>query len=126
MKHLFVLSLVLGLSACAQTPGSVAHPALGTGDGQTEAVRKPKVTALQLLGKDDAWVLANMGAPAFMRADRVAHIWQYKNTACVLNVFLYTDDAAASSAKHVLHFDARDNGGNNTNRDTCLSDLQAE
>ena len=66
-------------------------------------------------------MVAQLGSPAFVRTERTANIWQYKNGVCVLNVFLYADDSAAP---RVLHFDARNAQGANTNRETCLSALQ--
>lgn len=32
-----------------------------------------------------------MGAPQFRRRDGQAEIWQYRGSACTLDVFLYTD-----------------------------------
>lgn len=110
----------IALTGCTQ-PGE--RPTTRT-DATNTAPAKPKITAQQLLGQDDAWVLENLGEPAFRRADRIASIWQYKNTACVLNLFLYADNEATPTPAHVLHFDARDLLGNNVEREPCLVALQ--
>jgi len=124
-----VLLLGLGLAACAQPaqrPATTSAPAQSAPSAQPAPPPKPKITAQQLLGKSDAWVLEKLGEPAFKRAERFASMWQYKNHACVLNVFLYADEAGAESAgpARVLHFDARDANGANAERDLCLSALQ--
>lgn len=81
----------------------------------------PKITAAELLGKDEHWVQNKMGKPVFVRSEKTAHIWQYKNHRCVLNLFLYAED---SPVHRVLHFDARDTTGANTDRKACLAALQ--
>ena len=63
-----------------------------------------------------------LGEPTFKRADMHAKLWQYKNAECMLNVFLYVDDKTAPA--HVLHFDARNALGFDTDRAACLSALQ--
>ena len=119
-QNFLILSLVLGLAACGggapkpvetQKPAEPAKPAKAA---------KPKITSGQLLGAKGPWLLSQMGQPDFSRQDLNAHIWQYKNTSCVLNVFLYDE---ADEFK-VLHFDARDAQGANTDRAACLSTLQ--
>lgn len=113
------------LAACAQ-PGQ--RPAASPDTVQGNAPAKPKITAAQLLGQSDAWLLDKMGEPHFKRADRVANIWQYKNGVCMINVFLYADapDAPTTTPAptRVLHFDARDANGEATDRDQCLNTLQ--
>ena len=110
------------LSGCA--PAQHAPPATSGDTAQAPAAPpKPKITAEQLLGQTDSWLLDKMGEPAFRRTDRHANMWQYKNGSCVLNVFLYADGEKAKSAR-VLHFDARTLDGGNTDRAQCLSVLQ--
>ena len=118
MRKFFVLSLALVVSACAaQQAKPVTVP--------TAAVpAQPKITSVQLLGKSQHWVLKHLGEPAFMRTDMHATIWLYKNSHCVLNVFLYAGEPTDPAPAKVLHFDARDTHGHNTDRDTCLSALQ--
>ena len=116
-QKLLILSLALGLAACGggapktvetQKPAEPVKPA------------KPKITTQQLLGAKGPWLLSQMGRPEFSRQDLNAHIWQYKNPTCVLNVFLYDENEDFK----VLHFDARDDQGANTDRAACLSALQ--
>jgi len=142
LRHLILCATLLSVAACAQPGG----PPGGPPGGQPPAVtpdtvdvgepQKPKITTAQLLGQSDAWLREKMGEPAFKRADMQANLWQYKNGVCVLNVFLYADDNAPgnppgnapnnaeNTPAHVLHFDARDTQGRNTDRDHCLSVLQ--
>lgn len=119
MRTLLALSLALFVSACAAPQSRpVTSP-----DAQS-ATAKPKITAVQVLGKSQYWVLEHLGEPAFMRTDMHATIWQYKNSHCVLNVFLYVGEPTDPTPAKVLHFDARDSLGDNTDRDACLSALR--
>ena len=119
MHKFFMLSLALVVSACAaQQAKPVASPST------IAAPAQPKITAVQLLGKSQGWVLEHIGEPAFMRTDMHATIWLYKNSHCVLNVFLYAGEPTDPAPAKVLHFDARDTHGHNTDRDMCLSALQ--
>ncbi|OEJ64381.1 hypothetical protein [Magnetovibrio blakemorei] len=124
MRSLFLIAATaFALSACAQ-PSERLAPAT-TPNTVQEQPTKPKITTAQLLGQGGSWVMAQLGEPAFVRTERTANIWQYKNDVCVLNVFLYADDDTQKEVKpRVLHFDARDAQGTNTDRDTCLSALQ--
>lgn len=133
MRGLILAVALLTLSACAQpggrTPGTAGKnlgtkPDASLANSAAAAPAKVKITATQLLGQNDSWVLEKMGEPGFRRADSVANMWQYKNDRCVLNVFLYADTADANAPKRVLHFDARDSSGQNTDRDECLNGLQ--
>jgi hypothetical protein len=48
-----------------------------------------------------------MGAPQFRRRDGQAEIWQYRGSACTLDVFLYTD----GNDLRVRYVEARGRGG---------------
>lgn len=122
MRALFFAAVLLGLAACGQPGGQ--PPAVTPDTVQQPAPDSPKITATQLLGKSDAWVLQHLGEPTFKRADILANLWQYKNSHCVLNLFLYANDPANAALIHVLHFDARDAQGRSTDRGACLDALQ--
>ena len=122
MNRLFVLTVLLAVAACGGTPDKAA-PDVTADVAQAPATpAKPKITAVELLGQPGVWVLTHLGQPAFIRQERSANIWQYKTATCVLNVFLYSDQAGDDHK--VLHFDARALDGSNTNRDQCLSTVQ--
>jgi len=142
MQKLIILTAVLALAACAAPngPGAPQAPAVTPETVSDEPAApnavptvgvtainpnppKPKITSAELLGKDGAWVKDKLGEPAFVRNEKTANIWQYKNHICVLNVFLYVE-GAENPAPHVLHFDARNVQGDNTNRERCLAALQ--
>jgi len=134
VRFLTLAAALITLSACAagpdeERPRTAAQTATTTNRATTDRApagqaAKIKVTAQHLLGQNDAWLVAHLGHPAFKRADRVANIWQYKNHHCMLNVFLYADENNAAAPKRILHFDARDSNGHNTDREQCLSMLQ--
>jgi len=120
-----VLLPVLLLAACSGTAPKSA-PAVTPQTVNAAPVApapppKPKITASQLLGQSGPWVAAQLGEPAFVRSERTANIWQYKNARCVLNLFLYVE---TEDAPRVLHFDARNAEGGNVDRETCLATVQ--
>lgn len=125
MTRAFLLIFpALLLTACGAP--SPEHPVITPETVRTEPAPpapppKPKISGTQLLGQNGAWVTAKLGTPTFVRTEKTANIWQYKNGICVLNLFLYVEQ---DTAPRVLHFDARDAEGRNTDRETCLTSLQ--
>lgn len=140
-KYSLLISLFV-LGACAGTPQNAPHDTPESKPVVTpETVKvepdvapaptppppppaKPKITSRQLLGQGGPWVIAKLGDPSFVRSEKTANIWQYKNGHCVLNLFLYVDGDQQAADPKVLHFDARDAQGSNTDRDHCLAHFQ--
>lgn len=73
---------------------------------QQEVRVVPDMHPDQLLGLDADQLTAMLGPADFRRADGPAEIWQYRNGACVLDLFLYT--SRASGDWQVAHVDVRD------------------
>ena len=46
-------------------------------------------------------VTALLGPPDYRRRDKPAEIWQYRNDACVLDLFLYSTDGAPARVNHM-------------------------
>lgn len=57
----------------------------------------------QLLGLSGIAVAGRLGAPSLVRRDGPAEIWQYKATACILDIFLYTN----TDGQHVRYVELR-------------------
>ncbi len=53
-------------------------------------------------------VIGLLGPPRFKRRDNPAEIWQYRNKACALDLFLYR--VANGAAYRVRHFETRGRG----------------
>lgn len=49
----------------------------------------------RLMGLDPTQLTGMLGEPAFVRRDGGGEIWQYRDSACVLHLFLYRVDKAA-------------------------------
>lgn len=111
-----LVGLVLLLPACsainadedydvaAETPA--VAPDTPQNAPQQEVRVVPDMHPDQLLGLDADQLTAMLGPADFRRADGPAEIWQYRNGACVLDLFLYT--SRASGDWQVAHVDVRD------------------
>lgn len=71
-------------AAPATQEASLTSPALPSGP-------VGKITLETLPGMTGDALAAALGAPQFRRHDGKAEIWQYRGTACTLDVFLYAD-----------------------------------
>ncbi len=49
----------------------------------------------RLMGLSPAQLTGMLGEPTFVRRDGGGEIWQYRDSACVLHLFLYRDDRNA-------------------------------
>jgi hypothetical protein len=74
----------------------------------------------QLLGLNAVELDRLLGPADFRRSDGLAEMRQYRDTACVLDVFLYAD--SASDGYRVTHVEARDRGGGAAEQ-ACVSGL---
>lgn len=117
-SFIFLLCAGLALSAC-QT-GRPAQPVTGPAEAAAvEAVPAapapapaPQVAALppidddprQLMGLDRDGLAAVLGAPALIRREAPAEIWQYLAEDCVFDVVLYEKNARYA----VSYLEARD------------------
>ncbi len=78
------------------------------------------------MGLDPTQLTGMLGEPTFVRRDGGGEIWQYRDGACVLHLFLYNDDRAA----RVEHVELRHatNGavlGTAAAERTCFGELLA-
>ena len=62
----------------------------------------------QVMDLEDAALEALLGEPGFRRAELNAQVWQYLGESCVLDVYLYSDGAAAPY--RVTYFEVRADG----------------
>ncbi len=53
------------------------------------------------MGLSAAAVTALLGPPDYRRRDKPAEIWQYRNDACVLDIFLYSANGAPAKVNHM-------------------------
>ncbi len=54
-----------------------------------------------VMGLSAGGVTALLGPPDYRRRDRPAEIWQYRNAACVLDLFLYSAEGAPAKVNHM-------------------------
>jgi hypothetical protein len=76
---------------------------------------------VQLTGLGPAQLDELLGPPQFKRTDGPARMIQYRNDACVLDIFIYEDHATGQA--RVEHVEARDHGLRGMSETTCLAAL---
>jgi hypothetical protein len=120
--------------AVGRTPedaaGEVVHearlPARGPdGDEPRPAAAPPEEVngdPDRFLGRSPRQLEAELGAPALVRRENPAEIWQYRGPACVLDLFLYPKDGGPD----VVHLEARDLSAEPMAAETCLQPLLRE
>lgn len=78
----------------------------------------------RFLGIPSRRVAAQLGAPAVVRRDPPAQVWQYRTRRCVLDVFLYPQsESSTQAARAVLHLEARDRQAQPVPAADCLERL---
>lgn len=122
LAAIFALLGPLALGACVADGGGAASGGLagaGAGSGSELASRTPSTTATrELVGKSEREVRSELGAPAFRRTDGPAQVWQYRGTACLLDVFLYKEGGGF----RVKHAELRRRGGAGLSDRACMTD----
>lgn len=111
--------------------------------------KRPLVMPEQLIGLTPLDLAETLGDPAATRRDRPAEIWQYRSSACVLDIFLYEEvneeqpgihgeEAALLAQKaanedpldetlatpRVVHLEARDGAAKPLPPQLCLASLR--
>jgi hypothetical protein len=120
--------LALIVAACAgsadDTRGVQGESAIVRGGGSPHAAlfgQGADPAPAQLVGLDADQLDRLLGPADFKRSDGPAELRQYRDTECIIDLFLYPDDA--SGAYRVAHVDARDRVLNGDAAQTCVSRL---
>ena len=71
-----------------------------------------------LLGLEHHQVMALLGEPSFKRRDDPAQIWQYRDSTCILDVFLYRP--VGGGAYRVTHVEVRGHGVIKVSQKDCF------
>jgi len=71
-----------------------------------------------LLGLEHHQVMALLGEPSFKRRDDPAQIWQYRDSICILDVFLYRPEGGG--AYRVTHVEVRGHGVIKVSDEDCF------
>lgn len=64
-----------------------------------------------------------LGAAEFVRNDGPAEIWQYRDSGCVLDLYLYPDNTGAAADPRVTHVDTRGRDGVGAADADCVNAL---
>lgn len=85
---------------------------------QTPMASLPPPNPDQLMGLDAQGVTRLLGQPTLKRAEGPAHVWQYANRLCVLDVVMYDDEAKREP--QVSYVELRDPTGGNAVPRNCF------
>lgn len=77
----------------------------------------------RLRGQSAEEIRALLGAPALLRRDGEAEVWQYPAEGCFLDLFLYKVEELGEARLVVSHFEIRNRGGAAVSSRRCLSAL---
>ena len=81
--------------------------------------KEPDNDPKQFLGLVGTAVALKLGVPNLIRRDGTAEIWQYRATACILDVFLY----ASGDEQLVRHIELRRRNASNELYQRCFAEL---
>jgi hypothetical protein len=109
------LLLALLLSGC-QAPDTAVAQAPKAPPASDKMAPPPKVLGLQPEDVQDL-----LGVPKLVRREAPAEVWQYRSTACVLDVFLYPED---TGAQQVRYLEARTAAAEPALTDDCVNDIR--
>ncbi len=132
--------MALALTACASRtlpPSASAAPAtstVGTAQSTAPSVQQATATApagtesansKDLMGMGPDQLQHLFGHPQLVRSETGAEIWQYRAQACVLDLYLYPQEAAGTPLR-VTYLEARDRSAASLAADPCVSALMTE
>ncbi len=107
--------LLAGLLSGCQSPDST------TGDKVAAAPKSGMGAPPKVLGLKPHDVQELLGMPKLVRRDDPAEVWQYRSSACVLDVFLYPEE---TGAQQVRYLEARTVAAEPARTDECVNDIR--
>ena len=107
--------LLAGLLSGCQSPDTA------TSDKVAAALRFGMGAPPKVLGLKPHDVQELLGMPKLVRRDDPAEVWQYRSSACVLDVFLYPEE---TGAQQVRYLEARTVAAEPARTDECVNDIR--
>ncbi len=124
MRTLFVIPLVLALSACG---GEVARPVAGR-PAPLPAYHKPPHgdSLVGVIGADAETLVRLFGTPRLDIREGDARKLQWSGTACILDAYLYPADHDQNDRARAVatYVDARRSDGRDVDRQACITALR--
>jgi hypothetical protein len=130
---LVIAGAMLAGCAVASSPTSVpaanvstAHPLsappLPVAIGFPQPRLPTSATPASLVGLSAQELTSLLGTPAWTRRENPAEVWQYRGTACVLDIYFYEE----SGTPRVLYAEARDEAAHSVTLAQCLERIEAD
>lgn len=99
---------------------SLADPARDRNDPAVASLPPVDDDPQQFIGLSGLDVSHRLGAPALVRRDGPAEVWQYRGPNCLFDIFLYAQDDAAAPLS-VRYVDLRSPASTTAERRECLA-----
>jgi len=96
-------------------------PELASGDKVAAVPKSGMGAPPKVLGLKPHDVQELLGMPKLVRRDDPAEVWQYRSSACVLDVFLYPEE---TGAQQVRYLEARTVAAEPARTDECVNDIR--
>ena len=106
-----------------QSPNHLATPNIETRETDNTKLNtlptEARVSLNSLIGLNSLEIQTILGLPQFQRLDISAQIWQYRQSDCVLYLFLYP----SASGLSVSHLETRDHVNANNSQEKCFAEI---
>ena len=96
-------------------------PEAASGDKVAAVPKSGMGAPPKVLGLKPHDVQELLGMPKLVRRDDPAEVWQYRSSACVLDVFLYPEE---TGAQQVRYLEARTVAAEPARTDECVNDIR--
>jgi len=114
----------IAISGDSEPSASTISDTVALSAPQAPPVSEPKPAPLlpvpnptSLIGYDETALESLLGLPSFTRREPPAELWQYRNSHCTLDLFLYE---AVSGAYNVEHIEFREVASSLEAQESCL------
>ena len=109
-------------STGASTPNPLPAASVPVAAGSPQPRLPTTASPASLVGLSDKDLTTLLGTPAWTRQESPAQVWQYRGSACVLDIYFYEE----SGTPRVYYAEARDETARSVTLAACLQRIEAD
>ena len=109
-------------TAGVSTPHPLPTATVAVAAGSPQPRLPTSATPASLIGLSDKDLTSFLGMPAWTRRESPAQVWQYRGSACVLDIYFYEESGTA----RVYYAEARDGSARSVTLAACLERIEAD